>query len=65
VRCESSLCDKHKSVWEEFSSYDLATLYKVLRARNPLLISEFTVEARYNAKIRDRIMKVLSLEKFH
>jgi hypothetical protein len=52
------------SAHEGFVSYDLYTYIKVLRSRNPLLISEFTMEEGYQCKeIGDRIWKVLSLEK--
>jgi hypothetical protein len=44
VMCESSLCAKHRSVWEGFASYDIATSSKVLKEKKPLLISEFIVE---------------------
>jgi hypothetical protein len=55
VMCESSLCAKNVSGWEGFVRYDLDTCLKVLKERNPLLILEFTVEARYQCReIRDK-----------
>jgi hypothetical protein len=66
VMFESSLCAKHKSSWEGFGIYELATFLKLLKERKSLLISEFTVEEGYQCKeIRHRIMNALSLEKCH
>jgi hypothetical protein len=33
VMCKSSLCAKHKSDWQVFSSYDLSTLSKITQIK--------------------------------